>query len=273
MTPEVVASLERYIQAMADDELVIGYRDTEWTGAAPLVEEDVAMSSIGQDEVAHARLYYRLLHDLTGSAVDHRARRPEEYLHADLLSRGTAPLYDPGGIHGGGDWALHIVRRYFYDLFEAERLAAIRTCAWEPLAAAVEKVEREERYHLGHGRLWFDRLARGDLESRRRFVEALDRLWPEALGFFEPIEGEEALRAQGMITATSDELRDRWLDRLFPAFVNSSIPMPARRSPEGTWEVGVEPSFGGRRGEHGIDWLELWDEMTSVYRLDPTATW
>ena len=40
---------------LADDELVIGYWDSEWTGIAPMLEEDVAISRISQDEIGHAR--------------------------------------------------------------------------------------------------------------------------------------------------------------------------------------------------------------------------
>ena len=31
---------------LADDELILGWRDSEWTGIAPVLEEDVAFSSI-----------------------------------------------------------------------------------------------------------------------------------------------------------------------------------------------------------------------------------
>ena len=52
---------------MADDEFVIGFSDSEWTGIAPLLEEDVAMSSLAQDELGHAAALYGLLAELTGT--------------------------------------------------------------------------------------------------------------------------------------------------------------------------------------------------------------
>jgi len=48
---------------LADDELIIGWRDSEWTGIAPMLEEDVAFSSIAQNEIGHARAVYELLSD------------------------------------------------------------------------------------------------------------------------------------------------------------------------------------------------------------------
>ena len=50
----------RKLLDLADDELVLGWRDSEWTGIAPFLEEDVAFSSIAQNEIGHARALYEL---------------------------------------------------------------------------------------------------------------------------------------------------------------------------------------------------------------------
>ena len=50
----------RDLLELADDELVLGWRDSEWTGIAPFLEEDVAFSSISQTEIGHARAWYEL---------------------------------------------------------------------------------------------------------------------------------------------------------------------------------------------------------------------
>ncbi len=273
MSPAACAALARYLMALADDELVIGYRDTEWTGVAPLVEEDIAFSSMGQDEAGHARLYYILLHELTGTNVDYRARAPEEYLHARLLELPAAPRYAPDGAHTGGDWAFALARRYLYDQFDAERLAALRGCAWAPLARAVEKLQREETYHLLHGETWLARLATGPAEGRARLTAALERAWPDALGLAEPVEGEDLLVRERMLTASSETLRSRWLARVAPALRRHGLPFPAAPDHAGGWQPAIAARTGGRRGEHSKHWREMWEEMTSVYRLDPAATW
>ncbi len=273
MNLETRAAFERYLMAMADDELVIGYRDTEWTGVAPMLEEDIAFSSIGQDEVGHARLFYSLLHDLTGTQIDYRARRPDEYLHAQLVEHASAPRYAAEGEHGGGgDWAYALVRRYLYDLFDAERLESLRLTAWEPLASSVDKVRREEKYHLQHAQTWFDRLAGGGADGRSRLERALATIWPDAFGLFEPVEGEEALVAEGLLAVSSRDMRDRWFDRLAPVFARHGLSLPAQRGDDG-WQPSVEPRLGGRQGRHTAAWGQMWDEMTSVYRLDPAAVW
>ncbi len=273
MTPAAGEALARYLLAMADDELVIGYRDTEWTGAAPVLEEDLAFSSIGLDEVGHARLFYSLLHELTGKQIDYRARQPHEFLHAQFLERPSAPRYDPGGAHRpGGDWSFNVIRQYLYDLFDTFRLASARASSWQPLAGSVEKVQREEKYHLQHGRLWLDRLGNGPPEVRSRLERALAQAWPDALALFEPVEGEAILVEAGLIGESSDSLRNHWLDALEEQFKHYRLDLPARRRGRG-WQLMIEPLFGGRSGRHSADWQQQWDDMTSVYRLDPAAIW
>ena len=121
---------------MADDEFVIGFSDSEWTGIAPLLEEDVAMSSLAQDEIGHAAALYDLLGELTGTDADALAydREPAEYRHARLLD------------HGRGDWAMTIARRYLYETSDAIRLEAVVDGSWRPLADLCAKLQREERY-------------------------------------------------------------------------------------------------------------------------------
>ena len=66
---------------IADDELILGWRDSEWTGIAPFLEEDVAFSSIAQNEIGHARALYALVARERGVTADELAfdRPPEEY--------------------------------------------------------------------------------------------------------------------------------------------------------------------------------------------------
>ncbi|HEY6032590.1 MAG TPA: Phenylacetic acid catabolic protein, partial [Gaiellaceae bacterium] len=75
--------MNEHLLAAADDELVLGWRNSEWTGIAPLLEEDVAFSSIAQNEIGHARAIYQLLSDDADAlAFD---RRPDEYASSQLV--------------------------------------------------------------------------------------------------------------------------------------------------------------------------------------------
>ncbi|HZT45564.1 MAG TPA: Phenylacetic acid catabolic protein [Gaiellaceae bacterium] len=159
---------ERVLLGLADDELVIGWRDSEWTGIAPLLEEDVAFSSIAQNEIGHARAVYELLSDDADAlAFD---RTPDEYRCAPLVQLHLL------------DWARTIARRWLYEVADEIRIAALIDEL--PLAA---KINREEAYHRMHAELWRERLA-----DEPRFRAAVDELWPYALGVVEP-EQRDAL--------------------------------------------------------------------------------
>src|SRR6185312_14195972 len=54
------------ILKMADDALIMGHRNSEWTGIGPILEEDIAFSSMAQDKVGHALALYTILHEQFG---------------------------------------------------------------------------------------------------------------------------------------------------------------------------------------------------------------
>src|SRR5688572_9514420 len=58
------SALGELLLALADDEFVFGYSNSEWTGIAPLLEQDLAFSSLAEDELGYALLLYELLSEL-----------------------------------------------------------------------------------------------------------------------------------------------------------------------------------------------------------------
>jgi ring-1,2-phenylacetyl-CoA epoxidase subunit PaaC len=279
--------------AVADDELVIGHRHSEWTGWAPHIEEDLAFSSIAQDEMAHARLLYGLARELDGRTEDELAlgRRPEEYRNAVLCERPNR------------DWGYTIARQYLYDTADDVRLDALAQSSWRELADAVAVIRLEEKYHLDHARAWFVRLANGPLEGRQHFAEGLGAALGEAVALFEPLPEEDGLLADGVLPRSSEEQLGEWLGRLGAELEDASIdyvlerhqaqaremvptsageiagdeevlavPGVARR--DGRWvHEGGFVGAGGRHGRHSEDFLPLWEEMTKLHREHPGATW
>ena len=74
--------------ALADDELCIGQNLAWWIAVGPFLEEDLALTSISQDELGHARALY----GLRGDDIDALAygRQPHEYRRcAPSSGRGT----------------------------------------------------------------------------------------------------------------------------------------------------------------------------------------
>src|SRR5256884_1022552 len=159
MTDQVQKFLE-----IADDELILGWRNSEWTGIAPLLEEDVAFSSIAQNEIGHARAWYELAARELGTTADELAfdRRPEEYRCSRLVELRLVP-----------DWAATIARHYLYEQADEQRIATLKQSGDPELAGLAAKIDREEAYHRMHAQMWFERL-----RDNPRFTAALDELRP-----------------------------------------------------------------------------------------------
>jgi ring-1,2-phenylacetyl-CoA epoxidase subunit PaaC len=153
---------------LADDELIIGWRNSEWTGIAPLLEEDVAFSSIAQNEIGHARALYELAADELGETADELAfdRQPDDYRCARLTELRLVP-----------DWARTIARHYLYETADQIRIEALISSGDPELAGLAAKIDREEAYHRLHAHMWFERLGRVP-----RVEAAVEELWPYALG-------------------------------------------------------------------------------------------
>jgi ring-1,2-phenylacetyl-CoA epoxidase subunit PaaC len=186
----------------ADDELILGWRDSEWTGIAPSLEEDVAFSSIAQNEIGHARALYELAARDLGTTADELAfdRKPEEYRCARIVELRLL------------EWAPTIARRWLYELADQLRIEQLMRSDDPELAGLAAKIDREEAYHRMHAQMWADRLA-----GEPRFRAAVEELWQDALGVL-PDElrkeysnrvgiGEVATAERG---AHSDDLRELW---------------------------------------------------------------
>jgi ring-1,2-phenylacetyl-CoA epoxidase subunit PaaC len=157
--------------ALADDELILGWRNSEWTGIAPFLEEDVAFSSIAQTEIGHARAWYELAAKELGADADALAfdRDPGEYRCAPFVEARLVP-----------DWAQTIARHWLYETADAIRIEALKASDDPEVAGLAEKIDREEAYHRMHADMWADRL-----RDEARFRGAVDELWPSALGMLE----------------------------------------------------------------------------------------
>ncbi len=212
--------------SIADDELILGWRNSEWTGIAPFLEEDVAFSSIAQNEIGHARALYELAAAELGTTADELAfdRKPEEYR--------CAPLVELRRL----EWARTIARHWLYETADGIRLAALKDSDDAEIACIAAKMDREEAYHRMHAEMWIDRLLSTD-DGRSRLNEAVDELWPYALGVLD------------------DELRPKLRSQ-----VETRL---SRKLPE----VEAVP-----RGVHKAELVELWEEMTVVRRSAPPGS-
>lgn len=277
--------------SIADDELVIGHRHSEWTGWTPYLEEDLAFSSIAQDEMAHARLLYGLAADGTGRDEDSLSlgRSPEEYRNAVLCERPNR------------EWGYSLARQYLYDTADAIRVQSLSSSSWRELAELMNVVRLEETYHLDHAHAWFDRLAGGPATARAHLAAGLEATVGEALALFEPLPGEASLLADGTMPRSSEDMLAEWVGQLGETLEAASLDyvlerhaplgemvptasgeieetrpfaVPGLVRAEGRWShEGGFAGAGGRQGRHSEDFVPLWEDLTGLYRAHPGATW
>jgi ring-1,2-phenylacetyl-CoA epoxidase subunit PaaC len=212
MNPSVNLLLE-----LADDELILGWRNSEWTGIAPFLEEDVAFSSIAQTEIGHARAWYELAAKQLDTDADSLAfdREPAEYQSAPFVQRRLVP-----------DWAATIARHWLYETADAIRIEALQASDDAPVAALAEKIDREETYHRMHADMWAEKLG-----GESRFREAVDALWPLALGILPPAQRDLLGERTGLAVVDPVE-RGEHRDELRPLW--EEMTMVRRSQPAGT---------------------------------------
>lgn len=240
--------------AFADDEHLMGQRHTEWIGVAPFLEEDLAFSSIAQDELGHAVLLYELVlldgGDTSDTAVDQLAfgRPAADYRSSWLVEQPCT------------DWAEALVRHWLHDLAEEVRWGALAGSAHSGVAAAAQRALTEEQYHRRHATALLDAIA-GDTEAGRRLGAAFERLVPLAAEVFEPPLGADAAD-RSVVGPPARELRAEWQRAV------------EQRMAVASWDavLAAMPATSGRtvRSEH---FDEVYARMREVVTLDPTATW
>jgi ring-1,2-phenylacetyl-CoA epoxidase subunit PaaC len=206
---------EQVLLGLADDELIVGWRDSEWTGIAPMLEEDVAFSSIAQNEIGHARAVYELLAGDDGDA-DALAfdRKPEEYRCAPLVELHLL------------EWAHTIARRWLYEVADEIRITALKDGSDRAVAGLAAKIDREEAYHRMHAEMWHDRM-----HDEPRFQAAVEELWPYALGVLPPELRGELVSRVGLAEVEAIE-RGKHTDELAPLW--DEMTMVRRSAPAGT---------------------------------------
>jgi len=252
MTPDVERAIAAQLLAMADDELILGHRDSEWTGHGPILEEDIALSNIAQDELGHAILWHNLRKEITGDEPDVVVfwRDAQAYRNVQMVELPK------------GDYGFTIMRQYLFDAAEMARLAQLVESRYQPMAEVAAKIRTEEIYHTRHTSTWIKRLGLGTEESHRRTQTALDELWAYALQLFVPLPEEAALVAKGVVPEAG-EVQAAWEDMVVPFLKHAGLIVPRTRHP-----------IAMSREQHTEHLTALLAEMQEVARLEsPEVRW
>jgi len=251
MNAETQAALAEFLLGMADDELILAHRNSEWIGHAPILEEDIALANIAQDELGHAIVWFGLHQELTGADPDQLAyfRDASGYRNVQLVELPK------------GDWAVTMLRQFFFDAYELALLTRLVESDYQPLADATAKIKQEEIYHFRHTRAWVQRLSQGTDESHRRMQSALGQLWPFTAQLFVSTPTTELLETAGIIPA-SRGVYSAWEAVVLPYLSECTLTVPESAT-----------MLNAARDQHTAHLANLLADMQKVAREDPEAIW
>jgi ring-1,2-phenylacetyl-CoA epoxidase subunit PaaC len=248
---------------LADDDFLYAYRNSEWLGLAPHIEEDVASSSISQDSMGHAAMFYKLLEALgEGNADDLAHARPaQERKNCILVEKVNGPgnyMENPEY-----DWAYAVVRNYLYTTAKKIKIQSLKQSAYQPLADVAVKVEMEIHYHLLHWKTWFIQLLSSTEEAKERMQVAFEKVINDFSDVFSFGEEAEQISAYKLIEKES-VLKEKWILTIGPVLESVNISLP---------EGFDQGSINGRNGEHTEELEEALSILAEVYDLNPAASW
>jgi ring-1,2-phenylacetyl-CoA epoxidase subunit PaaC len=247
--------LKDLLYKMADDALIIGHRNSEWTGIGPMLEEDLAFSSMSQDKIGHAIALYTILNEVLGEADPDTLGFKRDEKQFRCCQFVELPI---------GEYDFSLIRHFLFDHAELLRYDMLASSSFQPLAQLAKKIKGEIKYHTLHADTFLKQLGKGTGESSARLQSALNNAWPFALGIFEKSEQEEELIKEAVF-AGEEELKKRWLEKITPIIKAANLNLPATDESKAV--------YGGRKGFHSEYLQPLLSEMTEVLQTDINAEW
>jgi len=248
-------AIKELLYKMADDALIIGHRNSEWTGLGPVLEEDISFSSIAQDKVGHAFQLYTILNEALGEGIPDVIAFTRNEKQMKCCHFVEMPI---------GEYDFSLARHFLFDHAEMLRYASLASSSYTPLAKLAAKVQGEIKYHVFHANTWLKQLANGTEESKARMQAAINETYPMALAHFEAGPFEAELIANGVFMGEA-ALCSSWKDVVEGLLVTYGYSLP--QNTDGALYQ------GGRFGYHTEYLQPLLEEMGAVFRLDPSAEW
>jgi ring-1,2-phenylacetyl-CoA epoxidase subunit PaaC len=223
-------AIKDLLYKLADDQLILGHRNSEWTGFGPILEEDIAFSSMAQDKIGHTVAF---------------TRNANQFHNSQLVELPN------------GEYDFSLIRHFLYDNAEIIRFEMLSQSSYEPIAKVATKLKGEVKYHVLHANTWIKNLGSSTEEAILRLQSSLNEALPYALAMFEKSKYEQELIDAG-VYAGEEAVKAEWLKRIQAVIEKTDLKLPDLES--------IEPKFGGRYGEHTEHLQPLLDEMAEVFK-------
>ncbi len=263
LTAENKEAITSLLFQLADDDFFYAYRGSEWLGLAPHIEEDVASSSISQDSMGHAAMYYKLLEDLgMGKADDLAHLRPAHERRNSIVTE---------RVNGEGyymetpqyDWAYQVVRSYFYTQAKKVKVDSLCQSSYKPVAEVAAKVKMELYYHRLHWETWFKQLFSSTDVAKNKMNDAIILVMADFGDVFSYGNQKKEIENTNLLDS-EEEMKKKWTASISPVFAALQMKVPA---------ISIHTLKNGRNGEHTKDLDEALLTLSEVYKLDPVAVW
>ena len=250
------------VLSYADNALLLGHRNSEWTGHGPILEQDIAITNISLDLIGQARNFYQYAADIINKSNPEKTEIETEdtlaYLR-DAWDFKNCLLVE----QDNGDWAKTILRQFLFSTYQGLLYDKLRQSPDKMLSAIAEKAHKECKYHIRWSSEWVIRLGAGTEESFRRMEKALNALWKFTDELFVPADYESAAVSSG-IAPDPVELYEPWLAATKEILEEAFLAMPHKNPKALT---------GGKLGIHTEHLGYILAEMQFLQRTYPGCEW
>jgi ring-1,2-phenylacetyl-CoA epoxidase subunit PaaC len=253
----------RYVLRLADTALIHAQRLSEWSGHAPVLEEDIAFSNLALDLLGQARALLTHAGALLGEGHDEDQlaflRDERQFFNLTLAEQ---PMRRSSAHAPGGDFADAVVRNLLLAAWFKGLWRGLATSSDRQLAAIAGMASKEARYHFEHAAQWAVRLGDGTAESAARMQAALVRAWPYTAEMF--VDDEvDTYAAEHAIGPRRSALRSAWQQEIAAVLTQATLAVPADTAFVST----------GSRGLHSEHMGFILAEMQHLQRSFPGGRW
>lgn len=250
-----MTDLIKYTLHLADNALILGHRNSEWTGHGPILEQDIALSNIALDLIGQARLLYQYAATLTGGDATEDTlaylRGEREFLNCLLVEQPN------------GHWGNTVLRQFIFSTYQYFLFKELVKSKDETLSAIAEKSLKEVTYHLRWSSEWVIRLGDGTAESHQRMQQAVIELWPFVAELTRAEAYEKILAAAG-IAVELETIANSFNQKIKEIFDEAGLLAPTGES----WR-----HSSGKAGVHSEHLGYILTEMQYLQRVYPGCTW